>query len=205
MKNCEDYEILISTWVDGQADRDEQVECLDHVARCAACRGFYLQARSLDGLVAAVRTPDEAVAPSPEVWKRIEWVTTKERRPAARRRIPAWALQAAAVVVVAVGLSVLMWNGGGEAPRPEQAEIALGGGTDMTESRFVELTREVLEADPRYHSALYEIMGQVVQDTAGYDEASSEEMIDRGDEGELDEGTESAGVNVRLIGAGDRT
>jgi len=205
MKNCEDYEILISTWVDGQADRNEQVECLDHVARCAACREFYLGARSLDGLVAAVRTPDEVVAPSPEVWKRIEWVTAKDRRQATRRRIPVWALQAAAVVVVAIGLSVVMWNGGGAAQRPEQAEIELGAGTDMTDTRFVELTREVLEADPRYHSALYEIMEQVVQDTAGYDEASNEEMIDRGDEGELREGTEGAGDSSRLIGAGDRT
>jgi len=205
MKNCEDYEILISTWVDGQADRNEQVECLDHVARCAACREFYLQARSLDGLVAAVRTPDEVAAPSPEVWKRIEWVTAKERRQATRRRIPTWALQAAAVVVVAIGLSVLMWNGGGVAQRPEQAEIALGGGTDMTDTRFVELTREVLGADPRYHSALYEIMGQVVHDTAGYDEASTEGMIERGDEGELGEETETEGRGARLTGAGDRT
>jgi hypothetical protein len=144
-------------------------------------------------------------APSPEVWKRIEWVTAKERRQATRRRIPAWALQAAAVVVVAIGLSVLMWNGGGVAQRPEQAEIALGGGTDMTDTRFVELTREVLEADPRYHSALYEIMGQVVHDTAGYNEASAEEMIERSDEGELGEETETEGRSARLIGAGDRT
>ena len=94
----------------------------------------------------------------------------------------------------------MVWPSG-----PELAEIALGGGTEMTDTRFVELTREVLEADPRYHSALYEIMEQVVQDTAGYDEVSTEEMIDRGDEGELDERPESAGVNVRLIGAGERT
>jgi hypothetical protein len=193
MKNCEHFETLVSTWLDDQLDRRGQVECLDHVVRCASCRDFYVQARSLDGLVAAVRTPAGAEQPSPDVWKRIEWVARKKSERPARRRIPAWALQAAALVVVAVGLSVLVWNGVGVAPPPEQAEILLGSDPEMTERRFVELTREVLQADPRYHSAMYQVMEQVVRDTATTDEASVEGVMQRSEEGEHGENVEIEG------------
>jgi hypothetical protein len=194
MNTCEHFEILVSTWLDSQLDRRGQVECLDHLARCAACRDFYIEARSLDGLVAAVRTPADAETPSPDVWKRIEWVARKDRKQPARRRIPAWALQAAAVVVVAVGLSVLVWNGVGVAPAPAQAEILLSSDTDMTETRFVELTREVLQADRRYHAAMFLIMEQVVRDTASPGETLVEEAVQRSDEGEVGENAESAGL-----------
>jgi predicted anti-sigma-YlaC factor YlaD len=192
MNNCEHYETLLSTWTDDGLERPEQVECLDHIVRCESCRGFYLDARALEGLVAAVRTPADAESPSPEVWKRIQWVTTKERRKQpARRRIPLWAMQAAAVVVIAVGLSVVVWNG--TATAPDQAEVLLGSSTKMTEGRFVELTKEVLEADARYHSAMYQIMGQVVRDTSVAGEASLEDVIQRSDEVDSGENAESVG------------
>jgi len=180
MKNCESYESLVSAWLDAELDRSGQVECLDHLVRCASCRGFYLDARALDGLVGAVRTPSEATEPSPAVWKRIEWATRKDRARPARRRIPAWALQAAAVIVLGVGLSFMVWSGRMlEAPLPEQAEVVLGeSGGQMTNTRFVELTKEVLRADRQYHSAMLEIMGQVVRDTAVTREASDEGLVE---------------------------
>jgi predicted anti-sigma-YlaC factor YlaD len=191
MSSCEHHETLVSAWLDGQLERNEQVECLDHLVRCGACRGFYLEARALDGLVAALRTPAGAAAPSPEIWKRIEWAARRKttQRPA-RRRVPGWALQAAAVLVVAVGLSVLLWNNR-VAPAPAQAEVLLGQGT-MSEERFVELTREVLQADRRYHSAMFQIMEQVVHDTAETGEASSEGTIQRTDEINGGESAEAA-------------
>jgi len=191
MNNCEHYEMLVSTWLDGQLDRSEQVECFDHVVRCESCRGFYVDARALDGLVASVRTPAEAEEPSRELWKRIEWATARERRKPSRRGLPLWALQAAAVLVLAVGLSAIVWNGG-IAPAPEQAEVLLGQDTDMTETRFVELTREVLGADRRYHSAMYEIMEQVVRDTTAGREASVEDMTQTTETGDDGESAESA-------------
>ena len=54
MNNCEQNETHISAWLDAELDRAEQVELLDHLARCEACRGFYLEARSLDGMVATL-------------------------------------------------------------------------------------------------------------------------------------------------------
>ena len=192
MKNCEHFETRLSTWLDDRLARSEQIECLDHVVRCVSCRDFFLDARALDGLVAQVRTPRDAEVPSPDVWQRIQWVTRKERGRSARSRVPAWALQAAAVVVMAVGLSVVVWNGG-RATAPDQAEVLLGGNPDMTETRFVELTKEVLGADRRYHSAMYRIMEQVVADTSASGEGSSEGMLQRSDEIEPVESAESAG------------
>ena len=189
MKNCESYESLVSAWLDDELDRAGQVECLDHLVRCTACRAFYLDARALDGLVGAIRTPAEATEPSPDVWKRIEWATRKDRARPARRRIPAWALQAAAVVVLGVGLSFMVWSGRMlDAPLPQQAEVVLGEhGGQMTDTRFVELTKEVLRADRHYHSAMHEIMGQVVRDTAGTREASDEAWIEASENGESGE------------------
>jgi len=191
MKNCEHYEMLVSTLIDGALDRAEQIECFDHVVRCRSCREFYLDARALDGLVAAVRTPAEAEAPSPELWKRIDWLTRKDRRASAGRRIPIWAMQAAAVLVIAFGLSVAMWNRA-DVSAPEQAEVLLGQSADMTEERFVELTKEVMRSDRRYHSAMYEIMGQVVRDTTTKGETSPEDIIQRRDEGSDGESAESS-------------
>ncbi len=186
MKNCESYESLVSVWLDDELDRRGQVECLDHLMRCASCRGFNLDARALDGLVGAIRTPREATEPSPDVWKRIERATRKERARPARRRIPAWALQAAAVIVVGVGLSFMVWSGRMlEAPLPEKAEVVLGeNGGQMTDTRFVELTKEVLRAERHYHSAMLAVMGQVIRDTAATREASDEGLIEASENGE---------------------
>lgn len=193
MKNCEHFETLVSTWLDGPLNRSDQVECLDHLVRCGGCRAFYVDARSLDGLVAAIRTPVGAASPSPEVWKRIDWMTRTGRKRFSLRRVPAWTLRAAALVVVAVGLTVVAWIGNPFAPPPEQAEVFLGQGVEMTDTRFVELTREVLQSEPRYHSAMYQIMEQIVRDTAPAREASSEGLLQRSDEGEGGEGGEIPG------------
>ncbi len=180
MKNCEACESHVSTWLDGELDRPGQVECLDHLMRCEPCRGFYLDARALDGLVGAIRTPAESPQPSPDVWKRIERATRTDRGRSGLGRIPAWALQVAAVIVVGVGLSFMVWSGRMlEAPLPTQAEVVLGEDVgQMTDTRFVELTKEVLRADRQYHSAMHEIMAQVVRDTAIPREASDEGLAE---------------------------
>lgn len=191
MSECRNCETLVSEWIDDQLGRREQVQCLDHLARCVSCRKFYLDARALDGLVAALRTPAGAERPSSEVWRRIERVVDKDHK--RRRFVPAWALQAAAVVVVAIGLSIVVWNGSAVAPSsaPERAEIELGS-DPMTETRFVELTREILQADRRYHSAMYRVMERVVRDTAATDEASREDAVRPDEEGRIDEDGETA-------------
>jgi len=190
MNSHEQYEILVSSWIDGQLERPQQVEMLDHLARCETCRMFYLEARGLEGVLAAVREPATAEPPSPEVWKRIEFASRRRSTstPSWHRRVPAWAMQAAAVLVVAVGLGVVFWGGRGDfAPRPADAEVVLGEATgQMTETRFVGLTKEVLRADRRYHAAMHEVMEQVLRDTT-VREASGEvtpARLERMDTGE---------------------
>jgi predicted anti-sigma-YlaC factor YlaD len=189
--SCEPFEILLSTWVDGTLEREEQIECLDHLSRCEDCRKFYREARALDGCLAQLRSPADATAPSSDVWKRIQWEARKDLK--RKRRVPNWMMQAAAVVVVSLGLSVLVWNDGGGATRPDLAEVRLGAENQMSDERFVELTKEVLGANTRYHSAMYQIMEQVVSDTAPQREASSESDVDFGEGSRSSEGVETYG------------
>ena len=181
MNNCEPCEILLSTWFDGELDRPGQVELLDHLVRCPVCRDFYLEGRGLEGLLGLVRESSSARVPPPEVWQRIESATTTPSNVVPFwRRVPAWGLRAAAMLVLAVGLGVILRTEPFTlAPRPSDAEIGLGqSDAEMTEDRFIELTREVLGADRRYHVAFYEVMGQVMLDTTG-EEASPEGRIPR--------------------------
>jgi len=179
-ERCEHCEILVSAWHDAELDRDGQVEMLDHLVRCAGCRDFYLAARGLDGLVAAVRGPAAAAEPSPEVWRRIERsARSRESAPGGgggrpwmlRLPVRAWAAAAAAaaaVLLILFGSPLVMNRIPSDSPAPAGAEIRLGENpTGMDDVRFVELTRTVLGADRKYREAFYEVMKQVVQDTRG--------------------------------------
>ena len=173
MKSCEYHEEQLSAWLDGELEREGQMELLDHLVFCESCRRFHAEARALDGLVAAVRTSADAPAPSVEIWERIQ---VAAERPAARRRaIPVWALRAAAVLVLAAGLGSVFWFGSNDgAERPAEAIVQLGEQAgQMTDARFVELTQEVLRAEPRYRTAMYHVMDQVMRDTDAH-EASIE-------------------------------
>jgi predicted anti-sigma-YlaC factor YlaD len=187
MNDCRHYETLLSTWLDAPLDRDEQTEAVDHLVRCPDCRRFWVDARALDGLIAAVRPSDPAAeAPSRELWDRI--ARSVERRPA-RSRLPVWALQAAAVLIVAFGISLALWNGS-FAPAPTDGEVLLGQGDHMTDGRFIELTRELLGAESRYRSAMLRVLEQVERSTAASAEAASEEEApspEERDPGELRE------------------
>ena len=174
MNPCEHHEIQLSSWLDEGLERVEQLLCLDHLARCASCRRFYLEARALEALVTTVRSPAEGPAPPAGMWQRIEHAA---RRPVVPR-VPGWALQAAAVLVLAIGLSVMLWQRERGATPPGDAEIVIGGGAAMTDSRFVELTKEVLAADPRYRVAMQQVLDQVTRDTGLGREASADEAIE---------------------------
>ena len=180
--SCENYEILLSSWLDGELEHESEIECLDHLVRCAACRAFWADARALDGLVALVRPPAAVEPPSPELWARIASAASASGAlPARRRRIPAWALQAAAGVVVVLGIGLALWNGG-FAPPTRGDDVLLGANTQMTEARFVELTKEVLESDSRYRLAMTRVLEQVARSTGEAGEASTEEAVERPDE-----------------------
>ena len=174
MRDCERYEILISAWHDSELDRSGQEEMLDHLVRCTGCRGFYLDARGLAGLVAAVQNPAAGEAPSAEVWKQIE---RSARAPKPGRHLiagpwkrwfpaPAWGAAAAVAALLVIFSSTLGKGRIPSHPGTSLMEVRLGGNPDgMNDEQFVDLTKRVLGADRKYRTALYEIMRQVAEDT----------------------------------------
>ena len=182
MNHHEHFESLLSTFLDGQLEHQEQLELLDHLVGCESCRRFHVEARQLDGLIAGIRTPAHAGAPPFEIWERIERAGAGRDHTRSLWARP-WAGRAAAAILVAAGLGIVAWQSPpGRASRPESAEIRLGEAAGrMTDARFIELTREVLGADRRYRAALYEIMGQVIRDTTER-EASGEGLAPREEE-----------------------
>lgn len=191
-ENCETFEILVSTWLDEGLDRRLQRELLDHFVRCAECRRFYREARSLEGLV-AVTEPETAPEPAPEaVWEQIERRAGREPRPGRRgvegsggisgwRR---WAIAAAAALVVGIALPFVPWPAGGTDRAAAPIDILLEENRDeMTETRFVELTTELLQADRKYHFAMQDVMEAVIEGSWESEGATSEGDIDeRADE-----------------------
>ncbi len=180
MKDCEQFEGLLSEWLDDELDRAGQVEMLDHLVRCGGCRRFYAEARALAGVVAAVRTPSDAPVPSFAVWKRIKG--------AARPSRPSWAWGAVAAAVLAVGFMLtLVGQPAPVGPQPGDVEIQLGSNSgSMTDQRFIALATEVLQSDRRYRSAMFQVMSQVMTET-GAQEASFEGLSPRKDREEAGE------------------
>lgn len=198
MTDCERNQMTLSSWLDGELDPwpeaepeiEPRIELLDHLTRCAECRTFYLQARALDGLAAGLRPGAAEPAPRPEVWERIRRAVPARAVPV-RRAIPAWALRAAALVVLGLGLAFALWQTSAtpESEPPRIEVLADESARDMSEARFVELASEVLRADRRYQRAMLQVMSEVLEDDVGL-EASPNELLPRDEDGA---GAETAG------------
>jgi hypothetical protein len=184
MSGCEHHEASVSAWLDGELDREGGLEVVDHLVRCAGCREFYLDARVLDGAVGVLRSgADRRARPAGraddlgEVWGRIE--RKVERPRASPARIP-WFARIAALLVLGAGLAGLLWStgqGAGVAPRADDAMIALGEDAGrMSEERFLDLTGEILRADPRYHAEMFRVMRQIVEETTAEESVSDIEL-----------------------------
>lgn len=163
-QSCESYETLISSWLDEGLDHTGQRELLDHIIRCPECRGFYADARALEGLVAIAGRGAVAEAPPPELWERIRGRTERARESTEGR--PSWAWRAAAALVIGAALAFAPWPTSSPASRSNRGvDIVLEEDRgSMTESRFLELATEILRADRRYHFAMQEVMDKVIDD-----------------------------------------
>jgi hypothetical protein len=168
MSDCERHQETLSAFLDGETSPAESLPALDHLLRCPACRDFYGKARALEQRLAA-SAPAEPAAPE-DVWERI--VADAAAAPARRSAVAAlrsWAPRLAAAFV----LGLAAWSGyalgGGAGPgmlglageaTANQVEIEVGAG-GMTDSRFLDLTLEILRADRRYHDKLLEVLTAV--------------------------------------------
>ncbi|MBN2171457.1 MAG: zf-HC2 domain-containing protein [Candidatus Krumholzibacteriota bacterium] len=161
MKGCEYYEVEISALLDGESDPARAVEILDHVTRCPSCRQFYQELRSFQSLVDEMQeqlgqAPAEKAAGSvaPGLWERLH-------------AVPQWAWGMAAALVVAVGLWGLHTGGilSPYASSDQPVRITLESEKNsMNDRRFMEVMTELLQADRRYHQAMFDVLSSIEND-----------------------------------------
>ena len=164
--------MLASEFVDDELDRDETMRLVDHLTVCEGCRGFYGRVRSLDE---ALTGSQVAAVPPGRMWKRIE----SQVRP--RPAMPAWGLRAAAAILV----GILVWQVAQlrftplEESGPIEVTLEESKGS-MTDTRFIELTSEVLRADRRYHTAMLQVMTEI-QEATGNSRVTEESTSSEGE------------------------
>lgn len=169
------YEADLSAVLDGELDGEPLRRTIDALAEDSQLREFWKQSRKLQ---ASLVTPDEeraGVTPLPELWDNIERETSGNTFVVALKRLPMRSLAAAATLLLVVSLTLsgllkvdipLVHSG------DQSVQLGAQRGT-MTEERFIQLTKELLQADPRYHRKMLEVMELVNEQAYGYETASS--------------------------------
>lgn len=181
----------VSALLDGELPHARVLEVVDRLLDTHECRDFYRKSRALSGLVAATsttaleRAPDhvwqriaqqsgfdgsrDGEVTSPGLLERINqwlsrWVQT-EMGPL---------IATAAILVALAGLTwVGLRDGSSDRPRAatnsagesqtasDDRTVQLGSDEDMSESRFIDLATEILQADERYRRELLKLMSDI--------------------------------------------
>jgi len=184
-------EIQVSALLDGELGREETLAVVDQLLDSPELQRFYRSGRRLDVALGELRGADAGGAPPSALWARIVAAAElPDRGPAADRRprppVWRWALQAAAVVLVAVATWMLAPSAQRPAGSVDLADggvvsVALASEPDrMTERRFLEMTTELLRADRRYHHQMYQILQAVHRPSL---EGSAEGLLPLVDDG----------------------
>lgn len=181
MNQCEFFEVQISALIDGELSTAELQPLMDHVLQCESCRMFYDEARTLQKLADDMMLATELeIAP----------VAVSEE-PRARRfplssipMAPQWAWGAAAAVILAIGLTaaqVIPDPTGLFQPSTANAQIITleAEAGDMDDTRFVELTTELLQAEKQYHLMMFDLLDQIRR--SDYIQEGSMLVIDSGE------------------------
>lgn len=168
MNHCEQYQMHISSLIDGELERRGYLELMEHVLGCPRCTRFFRDARQLQKLIDET-APD--LQPARE--SGVETDEPLERRSSGHKRwarlfpIPAWGWAAAVVFTAAATLWQVLPDHG----PPKTAHVAPEGSRDadltivlerdpdqMTEDRFLSLTVELLQSDERYQMKMAEVL-----------------------------------------------
>ncbi|HZL85124.1 MAG TPA: hypothetical protein VFD07_07065 [Candidatus Krumholzibacteria bacterium] len=154
MNSCSSFEMTLSALLDAEAPRADIAPALSHLLDCAACADFVRQCALLENAVSgwsAASVPDAPLQDDSPAFE-----VLGHAKPGAWR----WAL--AAGIVLALGLwAGSAWLRSTDYPRAWP--------TAMTDERFASIATEVLQADPRYRSALREAL----RVEAGWEEEGS--------------------------------
>ena len=136
--NCEEIQITLSSWIDGEVELWDTLPAADHMLDCATCQAFYRRARDLEKALAAREITAAAERTSPGLW----WV-------------PRWVLPLAATLALAVvGFTLGRMQGVRSTPTAS-ASVA------MTDERFVGIAAELLQSGPRYQREMARVMDEI--------------------------------------------
>lgn len=179
----------VSALLDGELPHNRVLEVVDRLLDTDECRDFYRKSRALSGLVAATSTTALERAPD-HVWQKIaqqsgfdEDSDGTRTSPGILDRVNGWLSRwvqtemgpLVATAAILVALAGLTWVGlrdgssdrpGGPTPESVPAAsgertVQLGSDEDMSESRFIDLATEILQADERYRRELLKLMSDI--------------------------------------------
>jgi hypothetical protein len=204
MKACESYETHISALLDGEVARGDVLFILAHLPSCRSCQSFYSETRALQAIAdsmptAALEERDAPGVTSPPL-------STRRLVPTAWAQPTRWVWGIAAGMILVVGL----WLGQAQL-RPSRApsgnavvEVMLEEHKGkMSESRFLEMAIELLEADRRLQHQMLELL-QHVERSRFVEEGSVDLAANHGELPDWSEGPNgvSAARDERLLDFG---
>lgn len=148
MHLCEAHETTISGLIDGELEGEQTLDAIEHMLDCAACEGFFRQARRLESQLAPLRqaTSDPIRRPAPP----------RARRAYAWAR---WTAAAAALLLLGLALGVADLELASPPVTPGVAEVGDGG--KMSDDRFVAVATELLQADRRDRIEMLQVLQHV--------------------------------------------
>ena len=124
MRTCEEYEALISAFIDGALDDDSRGELMVHMAQCPACQAYFDDQIAIHDALEGM----EAQAPADFTARVMEQVRREARQPAAPEKaekktvtFPYWRRFAAMAACCAVVALAGFWAFGGQ---PDTGNVA---------------------------------------------------------------------------------
>jgi hypothetical protein len=166
----ERFEVDLSAVVDGELDGEPLRRAIDALVSNSDLRSFWVESRALQSTLHAGEGDRAGVSPPEGLWNAIEAKVKPRSRIIPFNRVPVRAWAAAATILLAVGLTI---SGFLKVDIPffqnQQRTIQLASDRgSMTEARFLQLTTELLQADPRYQRKMLEVMQIVNQQAYGF-------------------------------------
>ncbi len=183
MNSNDNHETNLSALLDGELQGEELLRGVDALVEDPELRDFWRSARSLQkGL--AQNGLAESREPLPEgMWEKIESRAKSSRSARVYQLFAqprAWAAAASIVLLLGLGALGLFHELTPTSAGARTVELASAEG-QMTEERFIELTLELLQSDPRYHRKMFQVMKTVQEEAYGRRETrySETEYADR--------------------------
>ncbi len=124
MNPCEEYELLISEFIDGALDEADRAELMGHMAGCPVCQAYFDDQIAIHDALAQLEEVPAPAGLASQVMSRVR--ETPQERPAGKKAIPfpywrRWAAVAACCAVAVLG--VLRLQGPGSVPEGQQPAV----------------------------------------------------------------------------------